>query len=197
MIYLLVILTQLSPLQSAALSGIPCLLYLLRGILTQSLMRVGFNPFFAPLVISYATLINILTFTTIIPPEKLKKYLYMPLVAAGIFAWSLPSSSATMFGVQLKTAMDKVLWIFVGRSLISTGTLIYSLALEGNVKPRFGVLSKAMRNMTASTAATTIIDFAFTRRSEMLAAGFSMEKAYRFILFSLTASGILYAIPGP
>jgi hypothetical protein len=197
MVYLLVGLTQLSPLQSAALSGIPCLLYLLRGIVSQSLMRVGFNPYFAPLVISYATLVNVLTFTKIIPPEKLKKYLYMPLMAAGIFAWSLPITSATLFGVELKTAMDKVLWIFVGRSLISTGTLIYSLALGGNVKPRLVGLSKAMRNMTAWTAITTIVDVMFTRRNLLLAAGFSMNKAYRFILVSLTASGLLFALPDP
>ena len=197
MVYLLVGLTQLSPLQSAALSGIPCLLYLLRGIVSQSLMRVGFNPFFGPLVISYATLVNLLTFTNIIPPEKLKKYLYMPLVAAGIFAWSLPTTSATLFGVELRTAMDKVLWIFVGRSLISTGTLIYSLALGGNAKPRLVGLSRAMRNMTAWTAITTIIDVVFTRQNDLLAAGFSLNKAYRFILVSVTASGLLFALPEP
>ena len=197
MVYLLVGLTQLSPLQAAALSGIPCLLYLLRGIITQSLMRVGFNPYFAPLVISYATLVNILTFTKLVSPKTLKRYLYMPLMAAGIFAWSMPTTSATLFGIQLKTAMDKVLWIFVGRSLISTGTLIYSLALGGDAKRRFGGLSKAMRNMTASTAATTIIDVVFTRRNELLAAGFSLNKAYRFILVSLAASGVLFVLPGP
>ena len=197
MVYLLVGLTQLSPLQSAALSGIPCLLYLLRGIVSQSLMRVGFNSYFAPLVISYATLVNVLTFTKVIPPEKLKKYLYMPLMAAGVFAWLVPITSATLFGVELKTAIDKVLWIFVGRSLISTSTLIYSLALGGYVKPRVAGLSKAMRNMTAGTAITTIIDVMFTRRNDLMAAGFSMNKAYRFILVSLTASGLLFALPEP
>jgi hypothetical protein len=51
--------------------------------------------------------------------------------------------------------------------------------------------------MTASTAVTTIIDFVFTRRNDLLAAGFSMNKAYRFILVSLTASGVLFALPSP
>jgi hypothetical protein len=191
MLYFLSGATRLSPLQSSALSGIPCLMYLLRGIVSKSFERVGFAQYFAPLVILYATLINVLTFTNIVPPEKLKKYLYMPLMATGIITWLLPQTSARVVGIKLKTAMDEVLWTFLGRSLISTSTIIYSLALG-----KLG-LAKAMRNMTASTAATTIFDVLFVRRDILLAAGFSLEKAYRFILVSLSASGLLFVLPGP
>jgi hypothetical protein len=193
MVYLLVIIARLTPLQSAALSGLPCLIFLLHGIMSQSLTRIGFNPFFAPLVISYAALVNILTFTNFVPPEQLKKYLYLPQMVAGLFAWLLPQTSAGIFGVQLKTAMDIVLWIFLGRSLISTSTLIYSLALC-KVRKTTG-LSRAMRNMTASTTVTTIVDVAFTRQTLLLAAGFSMTKAYRFIMVSIAASGLLFVLP--
>jgi hypothetical protein len=179
----------MTPLQCSALSGIPCLLYLLRGIFSHSFERVGFNQFFAPLVIFYATLINVLSFTNIVPPEKLKKYLYMPLMATGIITWLLPQISASVVGIELKTAMDKVLWIFLGRGIISTSALIYSLSF-GKLE-----LAKAMRNMTASTAATTTLDVLFIRRNILLAAGFSIEKAYRFILVSLSASGLLFLLP--
>jgi hypothetical protein len=190
LVFLLVAVGRLSPLQSSAVSAIPCIVFFVRGILSESLDTLGFRRIFAPLVILYGSMVNIFVFSKLIPLEKLKKYLYIPLAMAGMVSWLIPQTSANFVGIELKTAMDKVLWIFLGRSLISSSTLLYTLLLGKSA----GV-SRGMRNMTSATAVTTLLDFIIIRRNVLLEAGFSLAKAYRFIFLSLSTSTLLFLLP--
>jgi hypothetical protein len=186
MVFFLAAIARLSPLQSTALSALPIVAFMISEISSGSLAFLGFSQFFAPLVIFYGCLVNILVFIKSIPQESLRKYLYGPLTMAGLLSWLVPELTSRFVGIELKTPMDKVLWAFLGKSLLSSSALLYTL-LWGR-GPR---IYKAMRNMTAVTALTTVLDV-FIRGALLLEAGFSLGKAYRFIALSLSSSILLF-----
>ena len=117
--------------------------------------------------------------------------MYVPLTIAGLLSWLVPEKTSSVVGIELKTAMDKILWVFLGKSLLSSSALLYTL-LYGK-GPR---ISKAMRNMTAVTALTTVMDVIFIRGRVLLEADFSFGKAYQFISLSLSSSLLLLFLLG-
>lgn len=189
MVFFLAAIARLSPLHSTALSAIPILAFMISEISSGSLEFLGFSRFFAPSVILYGCLVNVFVFTKFIPRESLRKYLYGPLAMAGFLSWLIPETTSGFVGIELKTAIDKVLWVFLGKSLLSSSALLYTL-LWGR-GPR---VFKAMRNMTTVTAVTTVLDVIFIRGALLLEAGFSLGKAYRFISLSLSSSMLLFLL---
>jgi hypothetical protein len=185
---------RLNPHQAAALSTLPSLWFLVReSWLTNNLAQLGFISPFGPVGILFLVLGSILTLTArrTVTSDWLARYYCVPLMVLGVAGWLFPETSADDVGIAFETASEKVLWVFLGRSLLSLGALLCTLFFAGRD------LTAAIRNSTLVTAVTTLLDITWIRKTTLKQANFSWPKAIRFTMITFFLAALMFVLPGP
>jgi hypothetical protein len=183
---------RLDPHQATALSTLPSLVFLVRECLTGTLGQLGFVSAFGPVLILHLVLGSVLTLAgRRVTGDWLARYYCVPLMVLGVAGWLFPETSADDVGIALETASEKVLWVFLGRSLLSLGALLCTLFYAN------GDLTAAIRNSTLVTAVTTLLDITWIRRTTLKQAMFSWPKAIRFTMITFFLAALMFVLPGP
>jgi predicted DNA repair protein MutK len=185
---------RLDPQKATALSTLPSLLFLVREWLAGTLAQLGFVSAFGPVGILHIVLGCILTLAgrrRTVTSDWLARYYSVPLMVLGVAGWLFPETSADDVGIAFETASEKVLWVFLGRSLLSLGALLCTLLFA------CGDLTTAIRNSTLVTAATTLLDITWIRKTTLKQANFSWPKAIRFTMITFFLAALMFVLPGP
>jgi hypothetical protein len=184
---------HLDPHPATALSTLPSLLFLLREwLIGNNLAQLGFVSAFGHVLILHLVLGSILTFAgRRVTSDWLARYYCVPLMVMGVAGWLFPETSADDVGIAFETASEKVLWVFMGRSLLSLGALLCTLFFVN------GDLTAAIRNSTLVTAVTTLLDITWIRRTTLKEANFSWPKAIRFTMITFFLAAFMFVLPGP
>jgi hypothetical protein len=190
-----VLFSTLNPMDATALCTLPCFIFWWREWSTGALDKFGFIAAFGPILILYSIIANVATFSRLVPSDVIQTYVYvLPLLVLGVAGWLFPESTADDVGIALIKPSDTVLWVFVGRSLLSLTALLATLFKAGNTS---AAMTNAIRNSTLVTGITTLLDILWFRRKTFKDANFSSDKAIRFTIQTLFWAALMFLLPGP